>query len=83
MVLADEIVYGRQIKTLSDEIYRKKMGMAPNTTDLIAHADEERKAPDKKNHKEFLDTFLNYRGMGGIDDVIRIGEKMVIPYFMT
>lgn len=85
-ISAREFVYGRQSQSLSYENYKRKMRMAPSITDLIEHADVEWRAPDKKNHKEFSGTFLNYRGRVGIDDVIfdyvvRIGEKNGDPIF--
>lgn len=85
-ISAREFVYGRQSQSLSYENYKRKMRMAPGITDLIEHADVEWRAPDKKNHKEFSGTFLNYRGRVGIDDVIfdyvvRIGEKNGDPIF--
>lgn len=79
-ISADEFVYGRQSKSLAYENYKRKMRMAPSVADLITHANVEWKAPDKKNHKAFSGSFLNYRGRVGIDHVIfnyvvRIGER--------
>lgn len=78
-VSAEEYVYGKASKKLSEGEYKQKMRMATSIIDLIENASIEYDAPDHKNHKLFPGGFKNYQGRVGIDEtifryIVRVGK---------
>ena len=78
-VSAEEYVYGKASKKLSEEEYKQKMRMATSIIDLVENASIQYDAPDHKNHKLFANGFKNYQGRVGIDEtifryIVRVGK---------